>query len=542
MRPPVSRPRMMRAALLCAVPLALAVYGCVQNDGTRWTPLDSFELMSLDDERVLGMEFDRELESHFRLIRDPVVVGFLHDLGQQIVAGVEPQPFVYRFQVVEAPQLNAFAVPGGYIYFHTGTLLAATSVDELATVMAHEVAHVNKRHLAHRRQDRQLPSLLTQAALIAATVASQNAAPLVTGMAINVAVDLHYSREDEAEADRLGAIYASRAGFDPAHGARFFERILEQHRSDPANIPPYLFSHPAVDERIVLFRERAETLRPARKPAPGTAERFRQMQARLAQLLDEGRVELPGASAGRDHSANDDALVKIDEQIARGEKVESMLALTSLGLRAPDDPRVSYRLGRALHEAGRLDGAVAAYRRTLELDPGRAQVYYQLGIAYRDRGDRVRAVFAFEQAAKRGADDLVARARWEITKLTFGVIAEAGFAQGDATASNETPVGLALEVTFADADELVWWGRVSGPVLPRKRDITVRWIAPDGTRTPEATPVVKDRIHLVARLPLPDAAVGRWTLETRIDEHVARRDSIEVLPAATPRPGEATTP
>ncbi|MCP4036537.1 MAG: M48 family metalloprotease, partial [bacterium] len=162
------------------------VPGCIQNDGTRWSPLETFELMSLDDERQLGMDFDREIETHFRLITDPVVTGFLHDLGQQIVARVEPQPFIYRFQIVQAPQLNAFAVPGGYIFFHTGTLMAATTVDELAGVMAHEIAHVSKRHLAHRQQQRQIPSLLAQAALVAASVASQNAAPLIAGTAINV--------------------------------------------------------------------------------------------------------------------------------------------------------------------------------------------------------------------------------------------------------------------------------------------------------------------------------------------------------------------
>ncbi len=514
--------------------LALVVAGCVQNDGTRWTPLETFELMSLDDERTLGMEFDRELESHFRLIRDPVVVGFLHDLGQQIVGGVEPQPFVYRFQVVEAPQLNAFAVPGGYIYFHTGTLLAATSVDELAAVMAHEVAHVNKRHLAHRRQDRQLPSLLAQTALIAASVASQNAAPLITGMAINVAVDLHYSRTDEAEADRLGAIYASRAGFDPAHGARFFERILERERRNPNDIPPYLFSHPAVGERVAMYRDRAMTLRPAHPPLHGTRERFRAMQARLAQLLDEGRVELPGRSAGHDLSANDRALKDIEAEFAGGRADAGLVALTRLSLSAPDDPRVSFRIARALYESGRLDGAIAAYRHTLELDTGRALVYYELGQAYRDQGDRLRAVFAFEQASKRGTRDLAARARWEITKLTFGVVAESGFADGDTAASDETPAGRAVAHYRDGAPELVWWGRVSGPVLPRKDDITIRWIEQDGKATAPVAPTSAGRLHVVARRPLGAAEHGRFTVEVLLDDHIAHRDHVDVHPASVP--------
>ncbi len=401
--------------------------------------------------------------------------------------------------------------------------------------MAHEVAHVNKRHLAHRQQDRQLPSLLTQAALIAASVASQNAAPLITGMAINVAVDLHYSRADESESDRLGAIWASKAGFDPADGARFFERILEQRDSDPTSIPPYLFSHPAVDERIALFRERATTLRPLRRPRPGTVDRFQQMQARLAQLLDEGRIELPGGGASIDPARNDAALAKVDALEAAGESSQALLALTELTLRAPDDPRVAFRMGRALHDAGRLDGAIAAYRRTLELDIGRAQVYYQLGLAYRDRGDRVRAVFALEQAGKRGAGDLLARARWEITKLDFGVIAEAGLADGRLGGAGATPAGAPVEVVYGDGDgtALHWWGRVSGPVLSRKNDITLRLSGPDGALGDEFTPEPSGRLHLTARIEIPVGGIGRFTVETRIDGHTARRDSIEVLPATT---------
>lgn len=507
----------------------LFAVGCIQDDGTRWTPFKSLALMSLDDERELGMEFDRELELHFRLISDPIVTGFLHDLGQQVVATVEPQPFIYRFQIVEAPQLNAFAVPGGYIYFHTGTLLAATSVDELAAVMAHEVAHVNKRHLAHRRQERQLPGLLTQAALIAASVASQNAAPLITGMAINVAVDLHYSRADEAEADRLGAIYASRAGFDPAHAAHFFQRILDQQAAAPDSIPPYLFSHPDVAERITRIEERAKTLPPVGAPLPGTRERFRTMQARLAQLLDQKRLELPGPAAGEDPTRLDPELAGVDALIAAGEYDRALTLLTNLSLEAPNDPRIPFLIGDLLYARGRLEGAISAYRHTLELDSSRAMVFFRLGIAYRERADRHRAVFAFEQAAKRGNRSLAARAQWEVAKLTFGVIAESGFTDDDQTTPGTLPDQRAIEQYRSDATTLAWWGRVAGPILPRKDNLRITWRNPAGRRSESASPEDAGRVHITARTTLPsDRPGGMWTIEIWIDDHVAHRDSIYV--------------
>jgi hypothetical protein len=127
----------------------VAAFGCIQDDGSRFNPIEFVSpRMDEDDERRIGMEFDRELHKQVNIIHDPVVAGFLNDLGQSIAETIEPQPFIYRFRVVEAPSLNAFAVPGGYVYFHSGTLLAAGSVDELAGVMGHEIAHVKARHVA----------------------------------------------------------------------------------------------------------------------------------------------------------------------------------------------------------------------------------------------------------------------------------------------------------------------------------------------------------------------------------------------------------
>lgn len=527
-------PERVRHVRRFLVPLYLAAtlgaVACIQNDGTRWSPFKTFVLMSLDDERQLGMDFDRQIEQKYRLITDAVVTGFLHDLGQQIVARVEPQPFIYRFKIVQAKSLNAFAVPGGYIYFHSGTLLAATSVDELASVMAHEVVHVNKRHYAHRVHDRQLPSLLTQAALIGLTVVSQNSAPLITGLAINQAVDLHYSRTDEVESDRLGAIYASRAGFDSSQGAHFFQRILDLQARYPNNIPPYLFSHPEVAERIRGVEEQAKTLAPVREPAPGTRERFRAMQARLAQLIDLNRPELLGTGVDTDAKADDSELERIDQLIAEEHLDAALADLAGLSIATPLDPRIPFRIGDVLYQSGRLDGAIAAYRETLQLDPSRALVFYKLGIAYRDRGDRHRAVFALEQAAQRGnpSGPLSTRARWEVVKLTFGVIVEAGFGDGTKGNSADTPAGAAVEQYRLGDEQLVWWGRVSGPLLSKRNDIRVRWRDPSGSILRESAAESAGRLHLISRMALPADAEGEWLLEVVLDESIVHRSRVRV--------------
>ena len=98
--------------------------GCVQEDGRRFNPLRELTEISADDERELGRKFDREILRHVEVIDDPIVAGLINDLGQSIVRQIEPQPFIYRFRVINDDELNAFAVPGGYIYFNSGTLLS----------------------------------------------------------------------------------------------------------------------------------------------------------------------------------------------------------------------------------------------------------------------------------------------------------------------------------------------------------------------------------------------------------------------------------
>ena len=105
-------------------------------------------------------------------------------IAQTVVAKVEGVPELSG--PIDDPALNAFAVPGGYIYFHSGTILAASNINELAGVMGHEIAHVRARHYAHRKQDRELPSLLTNLASIAAGIAAREPGLIITGQALNV--------------------------------------------------------------------------------------------------------------------------------------------------------------------------------------------------------------------------------------------------------------------------------------------------------------------------------------------------------------------
>ena len=507
----------------------------MQDDGTRFNPIRDLTSVSDDDERQLGMDFDRELQKHVRVIYDPVVAGYLNDLGQKIVRQIEPQPFIYRFRVIDDPSLNAFAVPGGYVYFHSGTLLAAGSEGELAGVMGHEIAHVKARHYARMQKASQLPDILAGIAGMAAAVATGEPGILVATQAANVAMKLHFSREYETEADELGTIFMTRAGFPPAAITRFFERILAEQRATPDRIPPYLFTHPDVQDRIAAVTAQAEKLHPVhrrreraqrrcgaargadapgapdRRPAPHPARPTVPRPRRSPTLCS------PRPSGSPPQVEQDAALL----QLARAEASE------------PDDPRVPFRVGELLAEQGRHAEAAEAYRRTVRLDPTRALVFFKLGLAYRQIGERHRAVYAFEQASLRAGPGnvLQRRADWEVEKLTFAIVSESGVAAGDPLDSDQRPVpqpGAELRRRHA-SHRLV--GAARQPLRPLQRPDPralagagrPRGAGREGRAPAQTLRRIRARVRRRGRSP-----AGTWTVEASIDDDVIDSQRFEI--------------
>ena len=143
-----------------------------------------------------------------------------------------------------------------------------------------------------QKQQRHI-GLLTTAAAILVSVFAKDPTPVIVGQALNVSLGLKFSRDLEAESDRLGAIWLTRAGYEPAGITRFFQRILEEQEHYPDDIPPYLFSHPDVEDRIESVRTQAESLHPTRVPDPDLAASLPAVQERLRLLIETGRVSLP---------------------------------------------------------------------------------------------------------------------------------------------------------------------------------------------------------------------------------------------------------
>jgi len=518
--------------LALAAAAAAGLAACIQNDGTRFNLLKAVvPSVSEDDEREIGMEFDRQLQEVVSVIHDPVVTDFINELGQALVSQIEPQPFIYRFRIIEDPALNAFAVPGGYIYFHSGTILAVSSVGELAGVMGHEIAHVKQHHYARMRKQSQIPDLLVGIAGMAAAIAAEEPGLLIASQAANVAMKLRYSREYEAEADQFGSVFMVRAGYDPEGSTRFFERILEEQKRYPNDIPPYLYSHPEVEDRIAAIEIAAESLRPTQEPEPDLEEALLVVQARLAKLVDTNRSSLPRFTPPVDRVATDPALEEALALAETGDRDEALVWLGQAQARNPGDPRIPFHVGELLFDAGRYEEAAVAYRRTIRLDASRGKVFFKLGLAYKEMGERHRAVYALEQAAMRAgeASTLQERANWEVFKLTFTIVPEAGFADGSKDEHRDTPVGFARE-EFREGDRrIAWWARVNPRFQSYVEEFALRWTAPDGRVVQEAAVDEYSRLVVGSILALENgASAGEWTAELLLGEELVDRRKVAV--------------
>jgi predicted Zn-dependent protease len=207
--------------------------------------------LSVPEEKQLGAEVDREIRSEVQMVRDDAIVRYVRQIGNQIVSAAGPQPFAFQFHVIADDEINAFALPAGYIYIHTAVLEKADNVSEVAGVIGHEIGHVVKRHVAQNYHRQQNIGILHQVGVIAAAVvgggAAASAANLGGGLAATAYLN-SFGREAERESDSFAVDTLPRAGYDPRGLVTFFDTLRKE--SGGSEAPAFLSSHPATAERI----------------------------------------------------------------------------------------------------------------------------------------------------------------------------------------------------------------------------------------------------------------------------------------------------
>jgi len=236
--------------------LLLTSCGCVQSHFNVATQRQDYTITSTDKEVSLGLRMARAVEREVAFVEDAAVQARVRTIGERIVAVCGRQELVYQFTAIDEEEMNAFALPGGYVYVHQGLIDKTDSDDELAGVIAHEVAHIVARHAIHRYEG-QLGVQLASLAAIASRDASMSRG---VGVAIQ-STRLAYARQDELEADRLAVTYMQEAGFDPNAILTFLEKLrASEERRDrylPRGVvrPQYALTHPYVPERLRAVKE-----------------------------------------------------------------------------------------------------------------------------------------------------------------------------------------------------------------------------------------------------------------------------------------------
>lgn len=255
--------------VLAAAALTIAL-GAVAQEAIRLPDIgdSAGAIISPEQERKLGDNFMRMLRRYAPIVDDEEVEDYIQALGHSLSDHAEYYGD-FHFFVIDSPVINAFAVPGGYIAFHTGLILESRNEAELASVVGHEISHVTQRHgarMIEAASNMSLPAMASMVGAILLAVANPEAgaAALMASQAAQQQAQINFTRANEKEADSLGLRLLSDAGYDTKKMADFFERMQRANRyNDPAHIPEYLRTHPISVNRIAEARSRAETVRPA---------------------------------------------------------------------------------------------------------------------------------------------------------------------------------------------------------------------------------------------------------------------------------------
>lgn len=376
-----------------------------------------------EEERKLGKKFKHELERRLQFIKDPSVKEYIDSVSKNIVSQLEYQPFDFNFYVYLASDPNAFATPGGYIYISSGLITLAENESELAGVLCHEMAHVTARHIAEKIEKESKLSIGALAAVLAGIfLGGTEAAEAIGVFSIATAqtLSLKYSRENEEEADRLGLGYLIKAGYDGL-GMISFLKKLKRYHLPTVQPPPYLLTHPGIENRINYLDTMLKRLPKPEEPQ-NEVEGFRRMQARVivrswtsqkaanyfksALESNPRRLDLIcGLALANQKLENYSEAVQgfkvaltihpEDGEILRdlgicyfsqGRPRDAIPSLEKSVAINEKDTSALYYLARAHQESGNFQEAIELYLRVKRLKADYVDVYYNLGIAYGKKG------------------------------------------------------------------------------------------------------------------------------------------------------------
>jgi predicted Zn-dependent protease len=240
--------------------------------------------ISQQQEVQMGQQYSQQINAQLPIIQDPELNRYINVLGDSIAGLTSRRDLDWHFYIVDSKEVNAFAVPGGYVYVNRGLIERADKMDEVAGVLGHEIGHVLRRHTVKQMEKEQAANIGVTLACVLTSVCNSQ----VAGAAINVAggaVFARFSRQDEAEADQEGFDNVVRAGISPVGMVSMFQKLLEERKTRPAGVDAWFQTHPLEEDRITAIQTRIDQLPPPILGNLGTDTRnFHSFKARLQSL------------------------------------------------------------------------------------------------------------------------------------------------------------------------------------------------------------------------------------------------------------------
>jgi len=421
--------------------------------------------ITVKEEEDMSREMLAMIHKYYEIVDDPDIVSYVNNIGNRILSALPQQPFKYHFYVIKEDVYNAFATPAGHIFVYTGLLDAMVEEEELAGILGHEIAHVYCRHISQKIERSKKIGVATLAGIAAGILlgvggAGEAASAVTMGsMAAGQSAELSYSRENEIQADQLGLKFITDAGYNVSGLLKILKKIRGKTWFGSDQIPKYLMTHPAVEDRIAYIASWLDTHNRTSKPIPlvnqdafnrvhtwvetryGDEEivlnKFKDDVARNPQdpIAHHG-YGLILARAGKRQEAIEQIRIALTKRafdpyllmdlgwiyFLDGQFSQALKTLESAGSMIPDDPQCLFYLARTQMELGNLAEASDNLLKLTRQDPNFTQAYYflgqslgeqqklgdahyYLGVFYLRKRDFKNAQIQFKQALKYPQDD-----------------------------------------------------------------------------------------------------------------------------------------
>jgi len=358
--------------------------------------------LSVEDEAVLGQKYVAILRQYFEFVDDEFALGYVNNLGQYLTKPVETRHFPFRFYIVKSSDMNAFAVPGGHIFVFSGLIEAADEVDELASVICHEIGHISGRHMAYRIDQNKKFNMMTLAGVLAGILVGGEAGGAIMAgtMAAGQQMQLSYSRDDERQADQLGVKYMDDSGFDPSAQVTIMRKLSESNWGSVSKIPNYLLTHPGGPERMANIESmisgrtyRGETGKAALFKGQFPAFKTIVMATSMDTIQGE-RVFRNALQRDPDSTlAHFGLAIVLKQKMEYAKSVEHFKeALKGNVYTLP----ILTHLGEAYQQAGREPEAIEVLNRALHIDKRNRATLFLLAQAYQTQEDYSKAIGLYE--------------------------------------------------------------------------------------------------------------------------------------------------